>query len=486
MTAQVYRLRRERTMLSWATAYLAAEWVIRIAMLVYVPQRRTPAAARTWLLLVFFWPVAGLVVYWLFGRIYYPHRRIEEQARASRYVREAQAEMRAERAIEPVALDPLAARAADLAARLGDFEPWGGNRVELLEDYAAAIERLVADIAGARDHVHLLTYIFEDDAVGRRVAGAIAAAARRGVLCRVLADAVGSKRGLARLGPALSAAGVEVIPLLPVGLFRRGAARFDLRNHRKLAVIDGAIGYVGSQNVVEPEFIPGCPNEELVARVEGPVVAQLQAVILADRYFETGHVAHEERHFPRIAAAGESPAQMLPSGPGYGRENGQSALVALIHAARERVVITTPYFVPDEAFLQALATASLRGVETRLIVSARSNQRLTWLAQSSYYEQLLEAGIAIHLYEPRFLHAKHMTVDRSVALIGSTNIDIRSFALNCEASLLVYDERIVRALEAVQVRYIAASRPLEPAAWAARPLGAKVAQNAARLADSLL
>jgi cardiolipin synthase A/B len=473
-------------MLSWTAAYIAAEWVIRIAMLVYVPQRRTPAAARTWLLLVFFWPVVGLVVYWMFGRIYYPQRRIEEQARASRYVREAQAEMRAERAIAPPPLDPLAERAAGLAARLGDFEASGGNRIELLADYRGSIDRLVADIGAARDHVHLLTYILEDDATGRRVAGAIVDAARRGVRARVLADAVGSKRGLARLGPDLRAAGVEVIPLLPVGLFRRGAARFDLRNHRKLTVIDGAIGYVGSQNIVEPEFIPGCPNEELVARVAGPVVAQLQAVILADRYFETGEVAHEERHFPRIAAAGDSAAQMLPSGPGYGRENAQTALVALIHAARERVVITTPYFVPDEAFLQALATASLRGVETRLIVSARSNQRLTDLAQRSYYDRLLEAGIAIHQYEPRFLHAKHMTVDRSVALIGSTNIDIRSFALNCEASVLVYDEAVVRALEAVQARYIAGSSVLEPAAWAARPLGTKVAQNAARLADSLL
>jgi cardiolipin synthase len=473
-------------MLTWATLYYAAEWAVRIVMLVYVPQRRTTAAARTWLLLIFFLPFVGLVVYWLFGRIYYPRRRIEEQVRASQYVREAQAEMRAARRMDPPALDPLPAACADLARRLGDFEAWGGNRVELLEDYRGALDRLVADIDAARNHVHLLYYIFEDDATGRRVADAVARAAGRGVICRVLADAVGSKRGLKRLGPGLRAAGVEVTPLLPAGPFRHGAARFDLRNHRKLAVIDGRVGYVGSQNVVEPEFIPGCPNEELVARVEGPVVAQLQAVILADRYFETGHVADEERHFPQIPAAGGSAAQMLPSGPGYGRENGQTVLVSLIHAARERIVITTPYFVPDETFLQALATAALRGVETRLVVSARSNQRLTQLAQASYYEQLLEAGIAIHLYEPRFLHAKHMTVDRAVALIGSTNIDIRSFALNAEASLLVYDAAVVRALEAVQARYLAASRPLEPERWAARSLGAKTVENTARLADSLL
>jgi cardiolipin synthase len=473
-------------MLTWATLYYAAEWAVRIAMLAYVPQRRTPAAARTWLLLIFFLPFAGLPLYWLFGRIYYPQRRVEEQARASRYVREAQAEMRAARRVDPPPLGPLASECADLARRLGDFETWGGNRIELLEDYRGAVDRLVADIDAARDHVHLLYYILEDDATGRRVVDTVVRAARRGVACRVLADAVGSKRGLARLGPALRDAGAEVTPLLRVGLFRRGAARFDLRNHRKLAVIDGRVGYVGSQNIVEPEFIPGCPNEELVARVEGPVVAQLQAVILADRYFETGHVADEERHFPHVAAAGRSAAQMLPSGPGYGRENGQTTLVSLIHAARARIVITTPYFVPDEVFLQALSTAALRGVETRLIVSARSNQRLTQLAQASYYQELLEAGIAIHLYDPRFLHAKHMTVDGTVALIGSTNIDIRSFALNAEASLLVYDPEVVGALEAVQARYLAASRTLEPGRWAARSLGTRAVENTARLADSLL
>ena len=473
-------------MLTWATLYYASEWVIRLAMLVYVPQRRTTAAARTWLLLIFFLPLVGLVLYWLFGRIYYPRRRIEEQIRASQYVREAQGEMRAGRRIDPPPLAPLAAACADLTRRLGDFEAWGGNRVELLEDYRGALDRLVADIDAARDHVHLLYYILEDDPTGRRVADAVARAARRGVVCRVLADAVGSKRGLAWLGPKLREAGAEVTPLLRVGLFRRGAARFDLRNHRKLAVIDGRVGYVGSQNLVDPEFIPGCPNEELVARVEGPVVAQLQAVILGDRYFETGHVADEERHFPQVQDAGRSAAQMLPSGPGYGRENGQAALVALIHAARERVVITTPYFVPDEIFLQALSTASLRGVETRLIVSARSNQRLTQLAQASYYEQLLEAGIGIHLYESRFLHAKHMTVDGAVALIGSTNIDIRSFALNAEASLLVYDPEVVRALEKVQARYLAASRALDRERWAARSLGTRAVENTARLADSLL
>src|SRR5258708_18664317 len=177
-------------------------------------------------------------------------------------------------------LPPNAASIVTLAARLGDFEPFGGNEVELLTDYAGAIDRLIADIDQARHHVHLLYYIYGDDETGRRVADALARAVKRGVECRVLMDAVGSKNALARLAPKMRANGVDVQAMLPVGFFRHNAARFDLRNHRKIAVIDGQIGHTGSQNIVDPLFVQGFPNEELAARLTGPVGAQLQAGFL--------------------------------------------------------------------------------------------------------------------------------------------------------------------------------------------------------------
>jgi len=469
----------------WSLVYLCSEWLIRFVMLIYVPQRRSAAASRTWLLFIFLLPWPGLVVYALFGRIYLPKRRIEMQERASRRIREVQAQRKAATA-EVLALAPHLQSIAHLGEQLGDFEVCSGNSVELLTDYTGAIDRLVADIEAARQSIHLLFYIFEADAIGERVGDALARAARRGVACRVLMDAVGSKHGLRKLAPRLRSEGVEVRAMLESGFFRHSTARFDLRNHRKIAVIDNRIGYTGSQNIVQGEFVKGHPNEELMARLTGPVVAQLQAVFLADHFFETGEPPEYKDHFPELEATGPSPAQVLPSGPGYGRENGQEFIVALFYAARRRVVVTTPYFVPDEPVLQAMESATRRGVEVHLVVSMHANQLLTQLAQRSFYETLLECGVEIHLYEPRFLHAKHLTVDDDIALLGSTNMDIRSFALNAEINLLVYDPAVVRQMQDLQQRYFAHSERLSAEVWQRRSLGQKVLQNSARLADSLL
>jgi cardiolipin synthase len=470
---------------SWSVLYLISEWSVRFVMLVYVPQKRSTAAARTWLLLIFLLPWPGLLLYALFGRIYLPKRRLDRQERASQEIRSAQTQLAPSLTLRPNLPSNLMP-ATNLATRLGDFEPFGGNAFELLPDYTGSIDRLIADIESARHHVHLLCYIFAADQTGRRVADSLVRAAKRGVQCRVLMDAVGSRRGLRQLAPHLRAEGVEVRAMLPVGFFRRNAARFDLRNHRKLAVIDGQIGYTGSQNVADPNFVKDHPNEELVVRVTGPVVAQLQAVFLADHYLETDARIREKTMFPDFAFPGRSIAHVVPSGPGYKHENGQELIIALLYAARERVAITTPYFVPDEPFLLALRAAALRGVAVHLIVSKHANHPITQFAQRSCYDALLDAGVKIHCYRPHFLHAKHLSIDNEIALIGSTNIDIRSFALNAEINLLIYDPELVGRLRALQEKYFAQSDVLAAEDWGSRPLLLKVAQNTARLADSLL
>jgi cardiolipin synthase len=471
--------------MSWSFAYLCSEWAIRLIMLVYVPQRRSAAASRTWLLFIFLLPWPGLICYALFGRIYLPKRRIEMQERASLRLREVQKERQIQPGAAPSLPDYLQPM-IPFAQQLGDFELNNGNAVELITDYEGAIDRLIADIDAAKHSSHLLFYIFEADATGLRVCEALERAAKRGIRCRVLMDAVGSKRGLRQLGPRLRRAGVEVTAMLQAGFFRRNAGRFDLRNHRKIAVIDNRVGYTGSQNIVNAAFVPGHPNEELFARITGPVVAELQAVFLADHFFETDQALDYQDHFPDLPPAGVSPAQVLPSGPGYGRENGQEFIVALLYAARQRVVITTPYFVPDEPVLQAIRAATLRGVQVHLIVSMHANQTVTQFAQRSFYELLLESGVVLHLYQPRFLHAKHITVDEDIVLLGSTNMDIRSFALNSEINLVVYDRAVTRELAAIQERYFANSTILTKEVWQRRPLTSKVLQNSARLLDSLL
>ena len=472
-------------MMNWELVYYASEWVIRILMLVYVPQHRTASASRAWLLLIFLLPWPGLVVYALFGRAFLPRRRIVRQERAERRIREAQAQM------DPAgdlthSLSERVRPVAVLGRELGNFGVLGGNAIELLPDYSGAIGRLVEDINRATTSVHLLFYIYEDDATGRAVTQALLRAAGRGVSCRLVLDALGSKRGLKRLGPVLRAGGVEVLPALPVGLFRRHTARYDLRNHRKIAILDGLTGYTGSQNIVDGCFVKDYPNEELWVRVTGPVVMQLQAVFLMDHYSETGRALDTEGLFPEGPTPGSSPCQVVPSGPSFQRENGQELIIEMLYTAKSRICMTTPYFIPDEPFLEAVRTAARRGVEVHLVVSLHANQLVSQLAQRAYYEDLLEAGVAIHLYAPRFLHAKHITIDGAVALIGSTNMDIRSFALNGEVNLLVYDPAVVAGIRAVQERAMAHSERLTRESWARRSPWAKVVQNTARLLDSLL
>jgi cardiolipin synthase A/B len=299
-------------------------------------------------------------------------------------------------------------------------------------------------------------------------------------------DALGSRRPFRTLAPRMRAAGIAVHEVLPIGWFKRSFARIDLRNHRKIAVIDGRIGYTGSQNLVESTFKPGLTFEELMVRVEGPVVLALQFVFAADWYLETDEALADDPFFPDPEERGTLCAQALPSGVNYPTQNNQRLFVALIHGAQRRVVITTPYFVPDEAFLQALQTAVLRGVEVHLVLSKQADQFFVSRAQRSFYEELLRAGVRIHLYTAWFLHAKHLSIDDEICIIGSSNMDIRSFALQAEISLILYDKPLTRRLMAEQERYFSESDELTLDECASRPLLEKWIQHLARLLGPLL
>lgn len=473
-------------MIDWSFLYLCSEWAVRLTMLLYVPQRRSASAARTWLLFIFLLPWPGLAIYALVGRIRVPAFRRKLQEQASGQIKKAQAQIGAQIVAQPD-LPAQLQIIPEQAKRLGMFEPFAGNAFEFLRDYEGSIDRLIQDIDTAKRHVHLLTYIYRTDRIGRKVADALKRAAKRGVVCRILLDAVGSRVALNQFGPELREAGVEVRSMLPVGLFRRKVERFDLRNHRKISVIDGTIGYLGSQNIADPTFVKNFPNEELVVRFTGPVVSQLQATFLGDHYLETEEVLDRAELFPDLKPAGDSAAQLLPSGPGYGQENGRELIISMLYEARRRVVITTPYFIPDEPFLKAICAAGQReNVQVHMVVSKHANQLISQLAQRSYYDDLLEAGIQIHLYRPHFLHAKLLTIDDHVALTGSTNMDIRSFALNAEINLLVYDRQVVEQLKVVQEDYFRNSDLLAREQWSKRSVLEKMAHNTARLMDSFL
>jgi cardiolipin synthase len=463
-----------------------SEWAVRLAMLVVVPFRRTPAAAKGWLLLIFFEPWVGLLLYLLIGRANLPRWQREQLAKMPGAMAHVVGRLANHPHVFHPEVGPALSQAVTLAENLGQSPILGGNAVELLVDYDGTISRLVADIDRAVNHVHLLFYIFADDSATAPVIEALGRAVKRGVRCRVLADAIGSRSALRTLAPQLTTLGVAVHGMMPVSLLPWRLARLDLRNHRKIAVIDGRVGYTGSQNLVGAEFKEGIAYEDLMVRVTGPVVLELQYIFAADWFLETDEVLDSEAEFPGPEIAGSVPAQALPSGPAFPTQNNQRFIVALVHGAGKQVVLTTPYFVPDEPLLQALQTAVLRGVDVHLVVSERGDHPIVALAQESYYEELLKAGVRIHLYREKFLHAKHLSVDESVVLIGTSNLDIRSFVLNAEVMLMIYDHGLVARLADEQQRYFANSRLLTLATWEQRSFGKKLAQNLARLLSPLL
>jgi cardiolipin synthase len=470
----------------WGWSFFIGEWAIRLVMLVVVPFRRTPAAAKGWLLLIMFEPWIGLLIYVLIGRARLNRRQREQLAKLPHAMAKVTARLARHPHIFHPELGPTLSQAVTLAENLGQSPILDGNAVELLVDYDETIARIVADIDEARHHVHLLFYIFADDAATAPVLEALGRAVGRGVRCRVLADAIGSFRDWRTLRPKLQAIGVEVYASLPINLIPWKKSRLDLRNHRKIVVVDGRIGYTGSLNLVAAEFMEGLAYEELMVRVTGPVVLELQFTFAADWFLETDEILDSEAEFPDPEMAGQVPAQALPSGPGFPTQNNQRLFVAAIHGAREKIVLTTPYFIPDEPLLQAMQTAVLRGVNVHLVVSEKGDQHLVMLAQESYYQELIEAGVQIHVYRKNFLHAKHLSIDDSVAVIGTSNLDIRSFALNAEIMLMLYDSHVAAELASEQMRYYGCSRLLTLEDWQHRSLGRKVSQNLARLLSPLL
>ena len=354
---------------------------------------------------------------------------------------------------------------------------------------------MAAAIDEAQRYVHVEFYIMAWDDVTAPFFEACADASARGVTVRVLFDHLGSRSvGAHReMLDRFDAADFEWRRMLPVQPLKRHWRRPDLRNHRKILVVDGRVGHLGSQNLVEPSYHKpkmrkaGREWRELTATVAGPVVASLDVVFATDWYVETGEVLPlADRLTDTARGPGTTSLQVVPSGPGFPHENNLRLFNTLVYGARQRLSLTSPYFVPDESLLYAVTTAAQRGVEVELFVSEEGDQLMVAHAQMSYYRALLEAGVRIHLYPaPSVLHAKHLTVDDVVGVIGSSNMDMRSFGLNFEISTMGMGVDFVAALRRVEDSYRAVSRELTLEEWRRRPLRRRYLDNVMRLTSAL-
>lgn len=475
---------------------VALEIGMRIAALGVIPADRKPSTGMAWLLLVLFQPILGLVAFRFFGSARVGRRRHERLTQVNALIRSRTRDL--PDPVEVESFDPLVRTAVHLNRTLGAFPLHDGNDVELLPDYAATIEEMTEAVRFARDYVHVEFYIAALDDVTRPFFEAMAEAAARGVTVCFLFDHLGSRGipGHRAMLAFLTGTRITWHEMLPIKPLRGRWRRPDLRNHRKLLVVDGTVGFTGSLNLTEPGYNKpknhraGREWVELMVRVTGPVVASLDAVFASDWWLESGEVldvvARPSSSEPGRSGTHDVPCQLVPSGPGYPAENNLRLFTTLIYAATTRLSITSPYFVPDESLLYAVTTAAQRGVAVELFVSEQSDQFMVGHAQASFYRALLVAGVRIHLYPaPYVLHSKHFTVDDEVAVIGSSNMDQRSFSLNYELSLMMVDRDVVTRMRAVEDDYRARSRELTLEEWDQRPFHTRYVDTVMRLTSAL-
>lgn len=463
-----------------ALAYFILEWIVRLGFIAVILPGRPPAAARSWLLFGFLLPIPAVLVYALIGRTRNPRRRQERERRAHA-ARQAW-----------IACLPDAGKhgpASSLAAYvdgIGGNPVSRGNAISLLTDYEGTVDALVEAIESARHHIRVMAYILADDHVGRRVIAALRAANTRGVTVRVMYDALGSRPWRRTVSRLLRDAGIEARACNAYNPLTGGTGRLDRRNHRKIYVIDDGLAFIGSQNLVARDFRKGVVNHEVVARVEGPLAAELAAQFVVDWLADGGKDADWPALPAHSAQTGPMTAQLLPSGPDLPHAAYTLLLSRLIQDARSSVLIASPYTVLDEGLQLAVVTAALRGVAVTVLVSAVVDQPLVRLAQEAGYAPLLDAGVTIREYEAGLLHAKYVLVDEVRTVIGTSNADIRSFRINSEISLVSEDAELVAAMTAIAQAHLAASHDVTPAQWATRPLLRRMAQHFAALASPLL
>jgi cardiolipin synthase len=461
-------------------------------MSVRVIIRRPPiGVSLAWLAVIFSLPLVGALAYLLFGEKRLGRKRSERIQAVRPEVSRWQAELKADFGVATTVIEPTAIPYKEYGERVLGFPVLSGNHIELLSDANTIFECIIQDIDAARKSVQLCFYIWHTDGRAVDVVEALIRAAERGVDCRVLADAVGSKAFLEGSAVGrLRDAGVEVVAALPIGLFSGLVARTDLRNHRKLAVFDDKIAYAGSQNLVDPVFFKQESGVgvwvDAMVRVEGAVAASLGGVFQLDWSVETGKHFQMPAHDVSGGEAAGAMIQTIPSGPDLQPEAIHQILLMAIYSARHEIVITTPYFIPDESILTALLSAALRGVRITLIVPANNDSLLVRHASVAHFDQLLSAGIEIILFNDGLLHTKSLSIDGEVSVFGSVNLDMRSLLLNFEISLLVYDKEFTRKLRVVQDGYLQNSDRIELDRWRLRPGWRRFIDDTLRLLSPLL
>lgn len=488
---------------TWQMIGLVVDYTIKIIAIGYVPEGRRPSSSTAWLLVILLLPVVGLPLFLLMGSPYINRRRHRIQQEANAMIEDIQE-------LAPdyppgVTLSPEITSLVRLNRTLTNFPAVPAVNAGLHADYEETLRRMAQAIDAARDHVHVEIYIMAWDETTDVFFRALERAVARGVQVRLLFDHVGSHKypGYRRLGRRLDAIGVEWQLMLPLQPWRGRFRRPDLRNHRKIVVVDGTVGFMGSQNAIARSYLMRKNKRknlqwiDVMVELEGPIVDSLEMIFAVDWYLESREdlqlsSAPHPATPSALSSSATNVAQVLPSGPGYTTEPNLRMFTSIVHHAKERLILCSPYFIPDESLLSAVTTACYRGVRVELLVSEEADQFMVHHAQSSYYQALLEAGVHIYQFPaPYVLHTKYLLADPDapdgdpIAVLGSSNMDMRSFGLNYEVSLMVVRGNLITQLNELTAAYQSVSTELTLRRWNQRGFVRRYVDNVMRLTSAL-
>ncbi|BDS07523.1 cardiolipin synthase A [Oceaniferula spumae] len=475
-----------------STIFVCLHWLVVVGLSVRVIMRRAPVGVSlAWLVVISTTPGIGAFLYLLVGEKRLGKHRAAYMSASLKGISSWLHTLRKQEDAVKAPIDEQSEPMRLHAQQMLGIPALKGNSVEILSDFQTIFDSLIADIDAAQNSCHLGFYIWHEGGRVNDVVDALARAAARGVECLALADAIGSKSFLnSSQAKKLRSAGVTLTAALPTGFIRNMIVRRDLRNHRKVVVIDDAIAYTGSQNLADPRIFKTDSGVgawvDAMVRIQGPIIAEFAGVFSFDWSLENGTSFEAPKPTEQITKHGNITAQVIPSGPGLRPEAIHQLFLTAIYSARRELIITTPYFVPEESILTALLSAATRGVEVTLIVPAKNDSLLVRFAGVAYFDDLMSAGVRIALFEGGLLHTKSITIDGSVSLFGSVNLDIRSLWLNFEISLFIYDAEFTNKLLQLQREYLNQSTMLDLEEWRQRPTLHRFTEDAFRLLGPLL
>lgn len=439
----------------WLVYYV----VVTIAIIHVVMDNRQPAKTMAWALVIYFVPVVGIVFYLFFGINHRKERYVSERS-MNQLTKRSMLEFAEQQNLRlPDKHKPL----IDLFINQNLALPFKDNLVDICTDGYQFISELMEDIGRAKDHIHIDMYIFAEDSLGTMVADALIDKASQGVEVRLIYDDVGCWNVHHRFFERMREAGIEVRSFMPVH-FPSFTSKVNYRNHRKIIVIDGTVGYIGGMNIAQ-RYVKGTGNQpwrDTMLRVSGGGVHALQRAFLVDWYFVDRTLLSDRKYYPRCEQiTNNCLAQVVTSGPTTPYPEIMQGYVRIILGARRYLYLETPYFLPNESVLFALKTVALAGVDVRVLCPRRSDARFVEWASRSYLREIQEAGVKVSLYEAGFLHSKLLVCDDAITTCGSTNLDFRSFENNFEANIFFFDEGVALRMKNMFMRDLAQAVPFE-------------------------